>query len=323
MASTNQSNQQQQQQSSSKKIPSSYAEYMREEQIQKGVESLLSRVDRTKNTISVDFIGKLIQSHLAQGEFETPIRFVEKLVEQRPNQADLSNLLASLLMSDTIVRFEDAERHLKRALQFDQQQTSTTNNSSSSSQPSSSILFVIEQLSSALSAQGKHDEAIQVLHDAINRHQQHHRFHVVMGIRLIELEKYNEAINNLRKAIELQQNDGTAWCYLGYATYLAGQNQEALQLLRKSIELEPNNPLPFGFAHEVFFANIDPSSATSQEQINKATKEEEHFFTSLFTPFLDRDENDKASAVLQNALMINPENTTYTHMLESIRMKKN
>ena len=90
--------------------------------------------------------------------------------------------------------------------------------------------------------QGRMDDAIAHLQDALKIKEDHSNTHQNLGQALLAVGRTDDAIRHLRRAVELRPTLGEAHYGLGMALLKQGRPQSALTSLRRAVELSPNHP---------------------------------------------------------------------------------
>ena len=93
----------------------------------------------------------------------------------------------------------------------------------------------------ALSRLGRHDEAIAVYRQAIERQPDYALSHKILGVALAAKGRVDEAIVCYRKAVELDPKSAPAHITLGSALWFSGRQDDAIATYRRAIELEPDH----------------------------------------------------------------------------------
>ena len=97
-------------------------------------------------------------------------------------------------------------------------------------------------LGATLIQNGKLDQAIQVLNEAIKLKPDYHKAYTNMGIALVKKNDPESAARMYRKALELNPRDEAAHLNLGLVLANLGRRREASSHLRAFIQLVPSHP---------------------------------------------------------------------------------
>lgn len=101
--------------------------------------------------------------------------------------------------------------------------------------------FVLKALSFSLVGQGRHDEALPVLEQAIALDGLDPELHNNLGIIWASLMRSERAVEAFRRALELAPDDAEIWNNLGAAYCYTNRWAEAVPCLMKAIELHPGD----------------------------------------------------------------------------------
>ncbi|MDP1611954.1 MAG: tetratricopeptide repeat protein [Sulfuritalea sp.] len=145
-------------------------------------------------------------------------------VTPRQHQAGFPDVLKPLARLVEHKRYDDVERlagELRRVLP---------------SHP-----FVLKALSFSLIGQGRHDEALPVLEQAIALDGLDAELHNNLGIVWASLMRSERAVDAFRRSLELEPGDAEIWNNLGAAYCYTNRWAEAIPCLLKAIELHPGD----------------------------------------------------------------------------------
>jgi tetratricopeptide (TPR) repeat protein len=98
-----------------------------------------------------------------------------------------------------------------------------------------------ETLGVAMLGQGRLEEAMVALREAMEAEPDSATVHMNLGNVLIRLDKPAEAVSPLRRAIELDPELARAHGHLGFALAMQGKTGEAIPCFRRAIELDPGD----------------------------------------------------------------------------------
>jgi len=99
-------------------------------------------------------------------------------------------------------------------------------------------------LGNTLNGQGKTDEAIHHLREAVRLNPDDPFFHNNLGAALAERGNLKDAVEQIRAAIRLKLDDPMLNYNLGVMLRKHGKSEEALHPLREAVRLDPDNPRP-------------------------------------------------------------------------------
>ena len=97
-------------------------------------------------------------------------------------------------------------------------------------------------LGATLIQNGRVDQAIQILNEAIRIKPDYHKAYTNLGIALIRKNEPQAAVRMYRKALELNPRDEAAHLNLGLALANLGRRREASSHFRAFIQLSPSHP---------------------------------------------------------------------------------
>jgi len=100
---------------------------------------------------------------------------------------------------------------------------------------------VLWQLADVWMREGEAGKAEAVIHDALARGVDEHRFLLKLGESQIEAKQWREAEKSLTAALEKKPDLATARFNLGLVYDGAGRPDLALQVIAKALEIEPEN----------------------------------------------------------------------------------
>lgn len=92
-----------------------------------------------------------------------------------------------------------------------------------------------------LSMRGKHRDAVDTMHRALQQRPQDPVYHNTMGTLLASAGEFDAAITSLRRCCELTPNLAMAWYNLGVILTRCVRNDEAVAALERAVELEPDH----------------------------------------------------------------------------------
>jgi Flp pilus assembly protein TadD len=98
-------------------------------------------------------------------------------------------------------------------------------------------------LGMALSTEGHHDEAIQILTGVTARHRRKGSAHADLGMALLSARRFEEALSAFTRARDLDPASAQAQCGLGLVYQELGRWWEAAEALRRAEQLAPDNPV--------------------------------------------------------------------------------
>jgi Flp pilus assembly protein TadD len=94
-----------------------------------------------------------------------------------------------------------------------------------------------------LSAEGKHQEAIEQLLDTVKKYPvAAGRVQSFLGVEYIQTEQYTQAVKALREAVRLLPHDAINHSNLALSLAAAGEIPAAIVEVRRAVELDPENP---------------------------------------------------------------------------------
>jgi Flp pilus assembly protein TadD len=159
-----------------------------------------------------------------QGEVHAAIVHLEALLAELPEHPELNRRLASLL-----ARTGDrgaAITCLRRvAAQVDEDDVE-----------------IATQLGIALSGEGQHEEAIEILTGVTERCPELSSAHVNRGLALLAAGALDDAVSACLRALELDERSAQAYCGLGLAYQRLERLSEAAHAFTATEQLAPDNP---------------------------------------------------------------------------------
>lgn len=138
-------------------------------------------------------------------------------------QTDFS--VGNVMLADHYLRlqdYENATRFYLRGLKMD-----------------SLMNYARLNLSTAYSAQGKNDQALEVLKTAAAVDPKNDRVFYNLGLLYHELRQTQEALKNFKKAVELKSNNPRLYYNYGLLLFQSGELKEAEKVLQKGLSLSP------------------------------------------------------------------------------------
>lgn len=164
-----------------------------------------------------------------------------------------------------------------------------------------------------LIAHRRHEEALNVLQQAIGDDPTDATPHAYRAIVLCRMERYDEACEAAGQAIHLQPDNGLGHYALGLALHYSNQQKKALQAVEEAIRLDPHDPEQFSLLSAIHLAQSKWKLALEAAQRGLAVDSEHPECTNLRAIALRQlGETDDAADTLQSALADNPENAV-TH----------
>jgi serine/threonine protein kinase/tetratricopeptide (TPR) repeat protein len=127
----------------------------------------------------------------------------------------------------------------------------------------------------ALFNQGKLDDALAALRQALDQEERHGWNHYLVGVILVRQAKTDEAIREFRRAMEISPDYAPPYVSLGVVLANLGKGDEAIPLLQKALELEPQFAPAHSLLGELFLhqGKVDEAAATLSKAIELAPQD--------------------------------------------------
>jgi arylsulfatase A-like enzyme/Flp pilus assembly protein TadD len=110
-------------------------------------------------------------------------------------------------------------------------------------------------LANYLKEVNKKDDALAVLHQALERNPSSVRIISSYGVALIEAGRFDEAIPIFRRGLTIIDFDPEVWNYLGVAYWNKGEFREAQQCYEKALSLDNNYAVVYNNLGSLFLSN--------------------------------------------------------------------
>ncbi len=202
-------------------------------------------------------------------------------------------LLCAVLTRQQIGYWRDSETLFRHALAVTQDNELAHNN-----------------LGTTLARQGRLEEAVAHLQEALRLQPDYSGIHNNLGTALAKQGQFDEALPHLREAVRLAPTDAGAHCNLADALALKGQFDEAIVEYQTAIKLSPNEAathcnLANALAGKGLFDEAIAEYQRALELNSRATDA----YTRLGILLGSRGRVDEAAAQFRAALRLNPNDT--------------
>jgi Flp pilus assembly protein TadD len=187
------------------------------------VDDRLIKVSWTPNRQAPNEVDQII-AKLERGEHASAIMLLQLLLSDRP--ADVSILYNLGMALSDVGRLDDAELHLRRALDIAPEYTNAR-----------------VALGVALERHGRTEEAVEELREAANRSPDNPWAQRNLGACLLSAGQFEEAESYLRKASLINPDDQQTWYGLGQALENSGKTADADAAYRKVIDIDEYSPI--------------------------------------------------------------------------------
>lgn len=187
------------------------------------VDDRLIKVSWTPDRQAPNELDQII-AKLERGERAGAITLLQLLLSDRP--ADVSILYNLGMALSDVGRLDEAERHLRRAVDIAPDLTNAR-----------------VALGVALQRHGRTDEAIKELREAVNRSRENPWAERNLGACLLSAGEFQEAEGCLRKASLINPGDQQSWYGLGQALENLGKTADADAAYRKVIDIDEYSPI--------------------------------------------------------------------------------
>ncbi len=203
-------------------------------------------------------------------------------------------------------RFSDAEKEIKKVL---------------SEEPNNA--YNIYLLAIVKYECGIHQEALQLISNAINIESNEASFFELKARILLQENEISEAQKHASKALYISPDETSIYALLGSIHLINKEYKQALTRIEEGLSLDSENTECLNIKSQILMKiGRKEESIDNAENVLKSDPEDPYSLANYGWVLLEKGENKKALSIFKNALKINPHlEVAKTGMMESLKAK--